>query len=59
MTYVLEGMRLAFLQGYTISQLLPNIIVLGIFSLIMLPISIWIFSKAVQRAKQDGTLTQY
>ncbi|WP_171899571.1 hypothetical protein [Candidatus Marithrix sp. Canyon 246] len=52
-------MRLAFLQGYTISQLLPNIIVLGIFSLIMLPISIWIFSKAVQRAKQDGTLTQY
>jgi ABC-2 type transport system permease protein len=58
-TYVLEGMRLAFLQGYTISQLLPNIIVLGIFSLVMLPISIWVFSKAVQRAKQDGTLTQY
>ncbi|RKZ73070.1 MAG: ABC transporter permease [Candidatus Parabeggiatoa sp. nov. 1] len=58
-TYVLEGMRLAFLQGYSVAQLLPNIIVLGIFSVVMLPFSIWVFAKAVQRAKRDGTLTQY
>ncbi|MCK5716931.1 MAG: ABC transporter permease [Thiomargarita sp.] len=58
-TYVLEGMRLAFLQGYSILQLLPQIIVLGSFSLILLPMSIWFFGKAVEWAKRDGTLTQY
>jgi ABC-2 type transport system permease protein len=58
-TYSLEGMRLALLQGYSISELLPNITALVIFSVIMMPLSIWIFGKAVRRAKRDGTLTQY
>jgi ABC-2 type transport system permease protein len=58
-TFVLEGMRLAFLQGYSVVELLPNILFLGGFSLVMLPTSIWIFAKAVQMAKRDGTLTQY
>jgi ABC-2 type transport system permease protein len=58
-TYSLEGMRLALLRGYSLSQLMPNIVALVIFSIIMLPLSILTFGYAVRKAKADGTLTQY
>lgn len=58
-TYSLEGMRLALLKGYSLSELMPNILALIIFSIIILPLSILIFGYAVRRAKIDGTLTQY
>ena len=58
-TYSLEGMRLALLQGYSTRALVPNIVALILFSIIMLPLSIFIFGYAVKRAKIDGTLTQY
>ena len=58
-TYALEGMRLSLLQGYSLSALMPNILALSMFSLVMLPLSLVIFSYAVKRAKKDGTLTQY
>jgi ABC-2 type transport system permease protein len=59
-TYALEGMRLALLQGYTLSELLfPNIMALGVFSCIMLPLSVLIFGRAVIRAKKEGSLTHY
>ncbi len=58
-TYSLEGMRLALLKGYSLSELIPNILALVIFSIIMLPLGILIFGYAVKRAKRDGTLTQY
>ena len=58
-TYSLEGMRLALLQGYSLRELMPNIVALLLFSIIMLPLSIFIFGYAVKRAKIDGTLTQY
>jgi len=58
-TYALEGMRLAVLKGYSLMELLPNILALLVFSIIMLPFSILIFGFAVRKAKKDGTLTQY
>lgn len=58
-TYSLEGMRLALLKGYSLSELMPSILALVIFSIIILPLSILIFGYAVRRAKMDGTLTQY
>lgn len=58
-TYSLEGMRLALLQGYSLRALMPDIIALAAFSGIMLPISMVIFGYAVKQAKIDGTLTQY
>jgi ABC-2 type transport system permease protein len=58
-TYSLEGMRLALLKGYSLSELMPNILALVVFSIITLPLSIMIFGYAVRRAKTDGTLTQY
>lgn len=58
-TYSLEGMRLALLKGYSLSELMPNILGLAVFSAITFPISILIFRYAVKKAKMDGTLTQY
>ena len=58
-TYSLEGMRLALLQGYSLRELMPNIVALLLFSTIMLSLSIFIFGYAVKKAKIDGTLTQY
>ncbi len=58
-TYALEGMRLAILKGYSITELLPNISALMFFSIVILPLSIMIFGYAVKKAKRDGTLTQY
>ena len=58
-TYSLEGMRLALLKGYTLRELLPSIIPLLIFTIIMLPVSMWVFKYAVKRAKVDGSLIKY
>ncbi|MEE9193163.1 MAG: ABC transporter permease [Thermodesulfobacteriota bacterium] len=58
-TYSLEGMRLALLKGYTLRALLPSIIPLLIFTIIMLPVSMWVFKYAVKRAKVDGSLIKY
>jgi len=58
-THSLEGMRLALLQGYSSEKLLPSIIPLVIFSSVMIPASLWVFSRAVKKAKINGSLTQY
>jgi len=58
-TYSLEAMRLALLNGYSFRLLLPNIIPLLIFTIIMLPLSLFIFNFAVKRAKMEGSLVQY
>jgi len=58
-TYSLEGMRLALLKGYSVTQLMDCIIPLVIFLIIVLPASLWLFNYAVRRAKIDGSLIQY
>jgi len=58
-TYSLEGMRLALLKGYTLAELVPCLVPLLIFTIVMLPVSIWAFKFAVKRAKIDGSLIHY
>ena len=58
-TYTLKGMRLALLQGHSLSELSGSIVALVVFTLITLPVSIVFFDYAVRRAKRDGSLTQY
>lgn len=58
-TYSLRGMRHALLQGYSIKALMPDIWPLALFSIILFPISLFIFKLAVRKAKMDGTLTQF
>jgi ABC-2 type transport system permease protein len=58
-TYALEGMRMALLKGSNLISLLPTVIPLVIFSVLMLPVSLGVFSFAVKRAKIEGSLIQY
>jgi ABC-type multidrug transport system permease subunit len=57
-THALNGLR-ASVQGATLAQLLPDAIWLCVATLIFLPLSLYIFERAVHRAKIDGTLGQY
>lgn len=56
-TYSLEGMRAALLQGSGWSGLWPSIVALLIFAAILLPLSFSIFAWALRRTKITGTLT--
>jgi len=58
-TYTLDAVRLALLQGYSINELLPQIIALSIFCILLVPISIFAFHYGLKRAKIDGSLTHY
>jgi ABC-2 type transport system permease protein len=58
-TYALRGMRLALLQGASTGAILPDILVLALFSVLLMPASLSAFRFAVRRAKVDGSLSQY
>jgi ABC-2 type transport system permease protein len=57
-THALNGIRGA-VHGASIVQLAPDAIWLAIAAIVLLPISLWSFARAVQRAKIDGTLGLY
>ncbi len=59
LTYSLHGMRYALLQNYSLTQLLPDIGALLLFSLVLLPLGLVAFSYATKRAKIEGSLAQY
>ena len=58
-TYSVNGMRHALLQGYTLAELAPDILTLILFSLALLPLSLFIFDRAVMKVKAEGGLVQY
>jgi ABC-2 type transport system permease protein len=58
-TPALEGMRMALFKGYPTLTIFRHISPLLIFTTVMLPVSVVAFQYAVNKAKTDGTLTQY
>jgi len=58
-TYSLHGIRLCLLQGASLWEVRGDLYSLIAFSAILLPISVWVFKKALRKAKMDGSLTQY
>lgn len=59
LTYSLEGMRAALLNGAPIARLWPQIAALCIFALALLPASFVIFAWALRHTKINGTLTHF
>jgi ABC-2 type transport system permease protein len=59
LTYSLEGMRAALLGGVGIGRLWPQIAALGIFAVVLLPLSFVVFAWALRRTKINGTLTHF
>lgn len=58
-THGLDGIRQILIQGHQFSQVTQPLIVLLGFLVVLLPFSLWVFGRAVKRAKREGSLIQY
>ena len=58
-TYALKGMRLVLLSGASFADISGDILALSLFCVILLPLGLLAFRYAVNRARQDGSLTHY
>src|SRR5262249_1200118 len=58
-TYGLDGIRRVLIEGQGFSQVHQPLISLLVFLGVLLPLSLWVFSRAVRRAKREGSLIQY
>jgi ABC-2 type transport system permease protein len=58
-TYGLDGIRQVLLEGHNLSQVTQPLITLLIFLTVLLPFSLWVFARAVRKAKREGSLIQY
>lgn len=58
-THGLNGMRSLLLEGQALSEIWPQLLILGLFVAVCLPLSLLCFQKAVNIARRDGTLLHY
>jgi ABC-2 type transport system permease protein len=58
-TYALEALRQAMLNGASIPMLWRDVLILGAFAVVLLPVGVWVFAKAVDKGRRDGTLMHY
>ena len=58
-TYGIDGIRRVLIQGQGLSEVRDPLVTLLIFLAVLLPFSLWVFSRAVRRAKREGSLIQY
>jgi len=58
-THGLDGIRQVLIEGHNFAQVTQPLIVLLGFLVVMLPFSLWVFGRAVRRAKREGSLIQY
>ncbi len=56
-TYSLQGMRAALLGRASLAELWPSLRTLLLFAVVLLPLSLAVFSWALRRTKITGTLT--
>lgn len=58
-THGLDGIRGVLIQGKSLSEVETSLITLLVFLIILLPFSLWVFTRAIKRAKREGSLIQY
>jgi ABC-2 type transport system permease protein len=56
LTYALQGIRDSLLDGKSLQAELPTISILLVMGAVMIPVSLWVFSWAENRAKRLGLL---
>jgi len=59
MTHSLESMRRALLGGQGISEMVPSLLILGLWGAVGVPLSVLCFRLALDRARRQGTLGHY
>ena len=58
-TYGLDGIRRVLIEGQGLSQVTEPLVTLLLMLAVLLPFSLWVFGRAVRRAKREGSLIQY
>ncbi len=58
-TYGLDGIRQVLIEGKRLAEVTEPLITLFLFLAVLLPFSLWVFARAVRRAKREGSLIQY
>jgi len=58
-TYGLDGIRRVLIEGQGLSEVREPLVILLGFLVVLLPLSLWVFDRAVKRAKREGSLIQY
>ncbi|HZU43770.1 MAG TPA: hypothetical protein VE994_13920, partial [Terriglobales bacterium] len=58
-THCLQGMRMALLQGASLATVQGEIAPLTIFVVVLLPVSLVVFVRALRQARWRGTLSYY
>ncbi len=58
-TYGLDGIRRVLIQGQGFSEVREPLLMLCVFLAILFPFSLWVFGRAIRRAKREGSLIQY
>lgn len=58
-THALTGMRGALLLGRSTTELIPEIVWLGVAVLALVPTSLGVFAWVLRRGRRDGTLSAY
>ena len=58
-TYGLDGIRQVLIEGHGLREVTQPLLTLMIFLSVLLPFSLWVFSRSVKRAKREGSLIQY
>ncbi|MCG2726744.1 MAG: ABC transporter permease [Elusimicrobia bacterium] len=59
LTYSIKALELSVYRGYSVIELKNEISVLVVFAIFLLPISLWIFKFAINKALKEGHLGQY
>lgn len=58
-TYSITAIQLAVYRGYSLPQLSREILFLFAFSVVLLPLSLFLFRRGLDKARREGTLGQY
>ncbi|HEY6047135.1 MAG TPA: ABC transporter permease [Pyrinomonadaceae bacterium] len=58
-TYGLDGIRRVLIEGQGFTQVREPLVTLLLFLVVLLPLSLWVFGRAIRRAKGEGSLIQY
>ena len=58
-THGVDGIRRVLIEGQGFAEVREPIVTLCLFLLVLLPFSLWVFARAVRRAKREGSLIQY
>jgi ABC-2 type transport system permease protein len=59
LTPALQGLRLALLNGVGLGGVLWYVFVLLIYDLVLLPMGVAVYTYGFNRARRDGTLSEY